>query len=338
MRVGAVLLALSLAACSAGPGMVPVPSSAPFEAAHRRLAPAIAEVQIAGRGTNAAPFTVVAGNHGSMWFSESGTGEIGRIGPHGHIRHYSLPTAHSNPQGLFVDRDGSVYVAEHFGPYLGTHVARISPNGSVKEWNDAGNMPVGVAPGPNRSVWFTQSCGGLGVLSHGKLTQYVLPGITGQSAAIVRAPDGALWFSEDGTARIGRVDRAGKLTIFDGLYYQSRYNDVANAVAVGPDGNLWWTAFNSNAIWATDLNGRIVHVDTIPTPNSRPWGIVRGRDGALWFTEWTGNKIGRVTTAGVFTEYPLPTPGAKPQGIARSSDGSLWFVESAANRIGRIEP
>lgn len=89
-------------------------------------------------------------------------------------------------------------------------------------------------------------------------------------------------------------------------------------VAVGPNGNLWWTAFESNAIWSTDLRGRIVHVYTIPTPG--------------------GNKIGRVTTAGVFSEYPLPTPGAKPQGIARNVDGSIWFAESAANRIGRIAP
>jgi virginiamycin B lyase len=197
---------------------------------------------------------------------------------------------------------------------------------------------MGVAPGPDGSIWFTQRCAGLGVLKHGKLQQFIVPGITGESAAIVRAPDGTLWFSEDGTARIGRVDRSGKLTTFNGLFYESKYNDIANAVAVGPDGHLWWTALESNAIWSTDLRGRIVHVYTIPTPGSQPWGIANGRDGALWFTEWGGNKIGRVTTAGVFTEYALPTPGAKPQGIARNVDGSMWFAESAANSIGRIVP
>jgi virginiamycin B lyase len=335
VRAAAVLLGLSLAACSAGPGTLPPPPTPGLStiAASR----AIAEFAIAG-GIDAAPFTVVAGRDGSMWFSEQGTGEVGRIGVHGTIRQYRLPTPGSNPQGLFVDRDGSVYVAEHAGPYLGTHVARISPGGHVTEWNDANAAPMGVARGAGGSIWFTQSCGGLGLLSHGKLKQYVLPGITGESAAIVRAPDGTVWFSQDGSARIGRIDRSGKLTTFNGLYYESKYNDIASAVAAGPDGNLWWTAFESNAIWATDLRGRIVHVYTIPTPNSQPWGIVRGRDGALWFTEWAGNKVGRVTTAGAFTEYPLPTPGAKPQGIARGGDGSIWFVESAANRIGRIAP
>ena len=333
MRVAAMLLALSLAACSAGPGTVPAPSAAAVAAPAIH---AIAEFEI--RDSGAAPFTVVAGLDGSMWFSEQGTGEVGRIGARGVIRQYRLPTAGSNPEGLFVDRDGSVYVAEHAGPYNATHVARIEPRGRVAEWNDADFAPQGVARGPDGAIWFTQGCAGLGVLVHGKLKQYPLPGITGESAAIVRARDGTMWFSQDGTARIGRVDRSGKLTTFAGLYYESKYNDIANAVAAGPDGNLWWTAFESNAIWATDLRGRIVHVFTIPTPDSQPWGIVNGRDGALWFTEWGGNKIGRVTTAGVFTEYPLPTPGAQPLGIARNRDGSIWFVESGAGRIGRIAP
>jgi streptogramin lyase len=40
----------------------------------------------------------------------------------------------------------------------------------------------------------------------------------------------------------------------------------------------------------------------IPTPNSQPLGITPGPDGALWFTENEGNKIGRITTAGAITE------------------------------------
>lgn len=336
MQAAAVLLASSLAACSAAAGTT-LPAS-PRTGPQGLHAPhAIAEFVISRSGY-AAPFTMVPGRDGSMWFSEEGTGEVGRIGLHGKVRQYRLRTPNSDPQGLFVDRDGSVYVAEHGGPYLGTHVARISPGGRVTEWNDTDEEPMGVAPGPGATIWFTQRCAGLGVLKGGKLKQYIVPGITGESSAIVRAPDGALWFSEDGTVRIGRVDRSGKLTTFAGLYYESKYNDIANAVAVGPDGNLWWTAFDSNAIWSTDLHGRVVHVYHIPTPGSQPWGIVNGRDGALWFTEWGGNKIGRVTTTGIFTEYPLPTPGAKPQGIARNADGSMWFAESAANSIGRIAP
>ena len=74
----------------------------------------------------------------------------------------------------------------------------------------------------------------------------------------------------------------------------------------------------------------------IPTPNSQPASIVTGPDGALWFTEFGGNKIGRVEPDGTVTEYPLPTPGSQPDDMAVGPDGALWFAETLGNRIGRI--
>ena len=35
-----------------------------------------------------------------------------------------------------------------------------------------------------------------------------------------------------------------------------------------------------------------------------------GADGALWFTEEIGNKVGRITTAGGITEYTIPLANA----------------------------
>src|ERR1700680_2197856 len=69
---------------------------------------------------------------------------------------------------------------------------------------------------------------------------------------------------------------------------------------------------------------------TIPTANSFPIAITTGPDGALWFTE--ANKIGRVTTSGVFTEYTIPTANSLPYGIISGSDGALWFTENDANK------
>ncbi len=40
--------------------------------------------------------------------------------------------------------------------------------------------------------------------------------------------------------------------------------------------------------------------------------ITSGPDGALWFTELGGNAIGRITTAGQISQYPLPTSAASP--------------------------
>jgi streptogramin lyase len=75
-----------------------------------------------------------------------------------------------------------------------------------------------------------------------------------------------------------------------------------------------------------------------PTAQAGPSSLTLGPDGNLWFTESLANKIGRITPAGVITEFALPTPNAFPAGIAAGVDGNLWFTESDGNKIGRITP
>src|SRR5258708_7496833 len=82
----------------------------------------------------------------------------------------------------------------------------------------------------------------------------------------------------------------------------------------------------------------------IPSCLDNAAAITTGPDGALWFIE-KPNKIARITTAGVITEFDLPertqcTP--PPCGFATSittgPDGALWFGEYdfAEVGIGRI--
>ena len=72
---------------------------------------------------------------------------------------------------------------------------------------------------------------------------------------------------------------------------------------------------------------------------SGPNGITVGPDGNLWFTEFDGDRIGRLTPAGVFTEFALPTDHHAPQGITVGPDGNLWFVEAnSPGEIGQITP
>jgi hypothetical protein len=109
-------------------------------------------------------------------------------------------------------------------------------------------------------------------------------------------------------------------------------------VAVGSDGNIWFTEQFGNNIGRITLSRSITEFP-VPTPGGDPVGIVAGRDGNLWFTEWgqsNGSKIGRITTSGAITEYGLPTAGAAPFLIAAGSGSTLWFTESIGNNIGKI--
>jgi streptogramin lyase len=49
-----------------------------------------------------------------------------------------------------------------------------------------------------------------------------------------------------------------------------------------------------------------------------------------------GNKIGRVTTLGAFTEYPVPNVNSGPGSITTGADGARWFTENNSHKIGRI--
>jgi virginiamycin B lyase len=65
----------------------------------------------------------------------------------------------------------------------------------------------------------------------------------------------------------------------------------------------------------------------------------------LWFTgdNFTNGGatvtafIGRITTKGVITEFPLKTSDSFPAGITAAPDGNIYFAETdSGSRIGRI--
>jgi hypothetical protein len=77
-----------------------------------------------------------------------------------------------------------------------------------------------------------------------------------------------------------------------------------------------------------------------------PGEIAADPDGALWFTaadeSGFAGIIGRITTSGSISEYPIPASGL-PNDIVSGSDGAMWFTFNSNNYslsndiIGRID-
>ncbi|HEY4394715.1 MAG TPA: hypothetical protein VGP64_11660, partial [Polyangia bacterium] len=110
------------------------------------------------------------------------------------------------------------------------------------------------------------------------------------------------------------------------------------AIAAGPDGNLWITESNASKIAQVYTWGYVAEY-SLPSASAEPYGITAGPDGNIWFTELNDNKIGRLAIAtGTVTEYYVLTANAYPYRIAAGSDGNLWFTEQGAGKIGRITP
>jgi virginiamycin B lyase len=83
------------------------------------------------------------------------------------------------------------------------------------------------------------------------------------------------------------------------------------------------------------LSAQTLSVTEYATSSGGAGAIVTGPDGALWFTE--GAKIGRITTAGSLTEYPVPPDSSGSLlSITSGPDGALWYVETFNNEIARI--
>jgi virginiamycin B lyase len=110
-----------------------------------------------------------------------------------------------------------------------------------------------------------------------------------------------------------------------------------NIVAQAP-GRLWFTMPEANAIGSLVITDTVtVRQYPIPTPNSQPYDLVY-TNGAVWFTERTGNKLGRLdVNTGAMTEFPIPTPNSEPTGIAVAPDGKLWFCERGSSKIGQFD-
>jgi virginiamycin B lyase len=151
---------------------------------------------------------------------------------------------------------------------------------------------------------------------------------------IAAGPDGNVWTTDlDLSYLLSFFDPAGLPGLFS---LDSSISYSLGGLVTGPD----------HAIWIANMNGFIHRVDpTIPGGlasysilGGQPAYIAVGPDGALWFTDPGRDVIGRITTAGATSSFPIPTPASGPQGIAAGPDANLWFTESDANQIGRITP
>jgi streptogramin lyase len=106
-----------------------------------------------------------------------------------------------------------------------------------------------------------------------------------------------------------------------------------SSIVLGPDGAMWFTesTTGANAIGRVPVGGGAVTEFRVPSPASQPTAITSA-GGALWFTEaHAGGKIGRITTGGSVSEYPVTLTGATstafvPYGITTGPDGNLWFT------------
>ena len=74
---------------------------------------------------NSGPEGITSGPGGSLWFTEVGGNNIGRVTTQGAFKEFPIPTPGSHPAGIAAGPDGNVWFTE----FLTDKIGRVTPSG-----------------------------------------------------------------------------------------------------------------------------------------------------------------------------------------------------------------
>ncbi|MBV8577275.1 MAG: hypothetical protein JOZ58_19820, partial [Acetobacteraceae bacterium] len=230
-------------------------------------------------------------------------------------------------------------------------VGKLTTSGTLTEYA-LGTSPTQIINGGDGNLYVAES---------GQIVKFAPSNPTSISVYAVNSSccvgfgldaNGLFWFT---APEVAYMPNGGGTVTTVGLYQPFI---TSGGIVKGPDGDMWATDQKGNQILQIGTQPTPTPTPTptatptptpVPTPTPTPvgaltqfavpssaagvLGITSGSDGALWFTEaGATGRIGRTTTAGVITEYPLAsyvsggtsTP-VTPGYITGGPTGQVWY-------------
>ncbi|HTC44169.1 MAG TPA: hypothetical protein VK696_03890 [Steroidobacteraceae bacterium] len=292
------------------------------------------------------PTTLTVAMDGRVWFTEGSGNRIGSMNPDGSdLMEFPLPHPDSSPRIIARGSDGNFWFSEHTGNRIG----RITQNGVISEWEIAtpNSQPRAICLGADGNIWFGMFAGGkIGrITPAGLISEFSPPTPDSGPRALATGADGNVWFSEYRTNRIGRITPKGVITEFP----LPRPNSGPGDITMGSDGALWFVELSGgmdglrtdgNRVGRISYEGRISEYP-MPAGGASAINVAVGPDHNVWYSR--GALLGRVTPAGVITEFPIGD--ARAVGLSAGSDrepptrlvNRLWFADGGANRISYLQ-
>jgi virginiamycin B lyase len=213
------------------------------------------------------------------------------------------------------DAGGKLWIEQ----YLSSQVASFDPVAGTFTEHDTPmplSVPGGMAVGPDGGLW--------------------MPEVTGNALLRVDPADGGMHEYRLPWANALNAKAPG-LPLHLGL-------GLANDIATGPDGALWFTLGGLNAIGRYDPASQTFSQYPVP-------GELLGQVQSLFgiIKPGPGNTVvmdlpqqNAVVTLDVsthrFTRYTMPTLLSYPVGVWTAGDGSIWVTESLGMKVARIDP
>jgi virginiamycin B lyase len=242
-----------------------------------------------------------------VWFTARKGNYIGRVQiATGNVKTFTGLTAESQPSGIDVAPDGSVWFTEMAADKIGRLVVTTTSNYKVSEYLipqfpplPTTSAPYGIVAEGNDRIWFAETV-------RNQLVRL-------QPSVYPFDPSGAF-------AQTGPPPKGG------GVPWNLAYSTA--------DGRLWFSELLGNRITLFNLSTLSMGLQyDVPTSNSRPYDLAADSGGRVWFSERSAGKLGSfvLTSTATFAEYPVPVADAKPQGVAVDPHGKIWLVASRYN-------
>jgi len=286
---------------------------------------------------NSLPLGITKGPDGQIWFTETQANQIGSLSPTGNFSEFALPTHDSQPLWITTGPDGNLWFTEQ----QGQHIGRLTTSGVVTEFGSDPNASYRhIVSGPDGNIWFTDMPDKIGKIStSGVITLYTLPSAQFPDGITVGG-DGNIWFANENAPLVGKISTGGIVSEYPGC---SGITGSGSSISAGPDGKLYVTILNSNAIMQFTHTGACKEL-AFQTRWTEPGAIATGPDGNLWFTGYPihGNtpKIGvyiiRVLSATPST-LTFTSPGqTQPETIGEAHYTGTWTASSSNPTIATV--
>lgn len=237
---------------------------------------------------------ITVGPDGNVWLTDSNCRSlIAKVTPQGKVTEYKISNKIVVPASIVAGSDGNLWFTEA----LGNKIGRIATDGKLKEFPTSA-PPGNITGGPDGALWFTEPGKIARISTAGVITnEFAVP--HGSPYFIASGADGNLWFT--GYERyhgfgynlngIGKMTTKGVVTD----YIISPLPDHGAAgIALGSDGNIWFTEYTAGLIGRITPSGSITEFRL--GGRYGPYGISAGpkRDSQMWFTNGD-NRIGSIS-------------------------------------------
>jgi hypothetical protein len=170
--------------------------------------------------------------------------------------------------------DGALWVTEASG------VLRITMGGNKKAYSIAPLSAGPIVAGADGRLWLPQGSSIGALTTKGVLSVYAAPGDDTIDGGTVLGSDRNVWFME--TGHVGRITASGSVSEF--ALPSGTQSKPATQIAVGDDGDIWFTEYDANNVGKIDpVTGIITEYSiSAAAPGCNPLGIINSANTRLY--------------------------------------------------------